>query len=289
MLSLLDIVLYAVGALLMALWLLLFVVGMKHAYLFEQLDEKEYPLKDVYFVGYALMGLLRYEYKSKSDRKIRKELNILYGEKYADYYIRVIHAQKTTFALTLLVMAVPLYGLANDIMAALVMLMFAGLAYYYFGTLTSEKIIKRSEEMLNDFCNVIAKLALLTNAGMIMRDAWEDVARTGTTVLYQEMQLSVQHMGNGQSLPDALYEFGVRCVIPEIKKFTSTVVQSIRKGNEDIAEMLQAQSKEVWAMKKQNVRRQGEKASSKLLLPLVMMLIGILVMVIVPIFANIGV
>ena len=289
MLTILDIVIYAIGGLLLAVWLFLFFAGIKHAYLFETLDEKEYPLKEIYFVGYALMELLRYQYKSKSDRKIRKELSILYGEKYAEYYIRVIHAQKMTMGLTLLVLAVPLYGLANDILAAAVVAMFAGLAYYYFGTLTSEKIVKRSEAMLNDFSNVVSKLALLTNAGMIMRDAWENVAWTGNTVLYQEMQLAVQQMNNGTTLTDALYDFGVRCVIPEIKKFSSTIVQGIRKGNEDLAQMLQDQSKEVWAMKKQNVRRQGEKASSKLLLPMMMMLIGILVMVIVPIFANLGV
>lgn len=289
MLTILDFVLFGIGALLLVLWLLLFVMGLKYAYLFETLDEKEYPLKDIYFVGYALMELLHYQYKSKSDRKIRKELCILYGEKYADYFIRVIHAQKVTMGLTLLVLAVPLYGLANDILAAAVVVLFAGVAYYYFGTLTSEKIIKRSEEMLRDFSNVISKLALLTNAGMIMRDAWEDVAMTGNTVLYQEMQYAVQQMNNGKTLVDALYEFGVRCVIPEIKKFTSTIIQGIKKGNEDLAQMLQNQSKEVWAMKKQNVRRQGEKASSKLLLPMMMMLIGILVMVIIPIFANLGV
>lgn len=289
MLTILDFVLFGIGALLLVLWLLLFVMGLKYAYLFETLDEKEYPLKDIYFVGYALMELLHYQYKSKSDRKIRKELCILYGEKYADYFIRVIHAQKVTMGLTLLVLAVPLYGLANDILAAAVVVLFAGVAYYYFGTLTSEKIIKRSEEMLRDFSNVISKLALLTNAGMIMRDAWEDVAMTGNTVLYQEMQYAVQQMNNGKTLVDALYEFGVRCVIPEIKKFTSTIIQGIKKGNEDLAQMLQNQSKEVWTMKKQNVRRQGEKASSKLLLPMMMMLIGILVMVIIPIFANLGV
>lgn len=289
MLTLIDIVIFAIGGLVLGFWLLLYFMGIKYNYLFDALEEKDYPLKEIYGVGYALMELLHYQYKSRSDRKIRKELNILYGEKYADYYIRVIHAQKVSISMTLLALAVPLYGLANDMTAALVVVLFAGLAYYYFGTLTSEKIIKRSEEMLRDFSNVVSKLALLTNAGMIMRDAWEDVARTGDTVLYQEMQHAVQQMNNGKTMVDALYEFGVRCVIPEVKKFTSTITQGIRKGNEDLAEMLQAQSKEVWAMKKQNVRRQGEKASSKLLLPMMMMLVGILVMVIIPIFANLGV
>ena len=143
--------------------------------------------------------------------------------------------------------------------------------------------------MLSDFSNVVSKLALLTNAGMIMHEAWEEVAYTGETEIYREMQITVDQMNNGVSEADALYSFGNRCVIPEIKKFTSTIVQGISKGNSELVAMLQEQSKEVWALKKQNVRRQGEKAASKLMIPLMLMFVGILVMVIIPIFANLGV
>jgi tight adherence protein C len=53
--------------------------------------------------------------------------------------------------------------------------------------------------------------------------------------------------------------------------------------------MLQDQSKEVWSAKKHSVKRQGEKAASKLLIPIMLMFIGILIMVIVPIFTNMGI
>ena len=96
-------------------------------------------------------------------------------------------------------------------------------------------------------------------------------------------------MQNGVSDIDAVYNFGVRCIIPEVKKFASTIVQGMTKGNSELAAMLQEQSKEAWQIKKQLVRREGEKASSKLLLPLCIMFIGILIMILVPIFANIGV
>ena len=52
--------------------------------------------------------------------------------------------------------------------------------------------------------------------------------------------------------------------------------------------MLQQQSKEVWAAKKQDIKRQGEKAASKLLIPVLIMFIGILIMILIPIFTNIG-
>ena len=213
----------------------------------------------------------------------------MYGEKYADYYIRVIYAQKLTLSFTLLVLAVPLYGLANTVLMVPVIGVFAGLAYYYFGTLTATKILKRSEEMLRDFSNVVSKLALLTNAGMIMREAWEEVAYTGETALYQEMQRAVDEMHNGVSEVDALFNFGSRCIIPEIKKFTSTIIQGMVKGNSELIMMLQEQSKEVWAAKKQDVKRQGEKAASKLMIPILIMFLGILIMIMVPIFTNLGV
>lgn len=289
MLSLFDIVIFGLGFALLAVWMLFYFKGLKYANLFENLDEKEFPFKDLYFVGYAIMETLRYQYKSKGDRKLRKEISILYGDKYAEYYIRVIYAQKVSLSYTLLLLAVPMYGLANDILATVVVAVFAGLAFYYFGTLTAEKIMKRSEVMLRDFSDVVSKLALLTNAGMILREAWEEVSKNGDSALYEEMQLSVIQMQNGMSDVDAIYGFGVRCVIPEIKKFTSTIVQGMVKGNSELTSMLQDQSSEVWSLKKQNVRRQGEKANSKLMIPMMLMLVGILVMVIIPIFANLGV
>ncbi|MBR3761299.1 MAG: type II secretion system F family protein [Lachnospiraceae bacterium] len=281
-------VLYGIGFLIIVVWLFFFVKGLKYSNMFEPLEEDDFRLKDIYFVGYAVMETIKYQYKSKSDRTLRKEVSVFYGDKYAEYYLRVIYAQKVTMAFTLLAFAVPVYGLTDSLSSFLVIVMFAGLAFYYYGTLTTKNIQLRSEEMLSDFSNVVSKLALLTNAGMIMREAWEEVAYTGETTIYKEMQTAVNEMNNGVSEIDALYNFGSRCIIPEIKKFTSTIIQGIIKGNSELTMMLQEQSKEVWAIKRQAVRRQGEKASSMLLLPMVIMFAGILIMVVVPIFANIG-
>lgn len=289
MFSILDIVIFAIGFVLLMIWLLFFFIGKKDEAFFEYLDESEYPFKEIYFVGYAIMNKVNYQYKSRADRKLRKELAILYDDKYADYYLRVIYAQKVTLAFTILLLVAPIYALANDALVAGVIVMFAFAAYYHFGTNVSKKIEERSEELLSDFSDVVSKLALLTNAGMIVREAWEEVAYTGDSVFYKEMQIAVGDMKNGCSEADALYSFGNRCIIPEIKKFVSTIIQGIEKGNSELTTMLEQQSSEVWSLKKQEVRRQGEKAASKLILPMMMMFIGILIMVIVPIFSNLGV
>ena len=114
MLSLFDYIVFGIGGVILCAWLFFFVKGMKYARLFEILEENDYPFKEIYFVGYAVMETLHYQYKSKQDRRVRKELSILYGEKYAEYYLRVVYAQKVTMAFTLLAIAVPVYGFAND-------------------------------------------------------------------------------------------------------------------------------------------------------------------------------
>ena len=257
--------------------------------MFSVLDDKEFPLKQLYGMGYVVLEQVKYEYKSKSDRKMRQELEILYGEKYSDYYLRVVHSQQVSFAFTIFVISFALYGISSEIAAMIVGFGFAGLAYYYFGTVTAKKILLRSDELLHDFSEVVSKLALLTNAGMILREAWQEIAFEGEGVIYDEMQIAVEEMNNGVAEVDAIYNFGTRCIIPEIKKFTSTIIQGITKGNSELTIMMQEQSKEVWQLKKQIVRREGEKAASKLLIPISIMFVGILIMILIPIFTNLGV
>ena len=202
--------------------------------------------------------------------------------------MRVVYSQKVTLSSLVLILAFILYGFTNSIATLFVLVAFAGLTYYYYGTTISKRIFKRSEEMLRDFSDVVSKLALLTNAGMILREAWEDIANTGDSTIYKEMRTSIDEMNNGVSEVQAIFNFGSRCIIAEIKKFTSTIIQGLVKGNSELVLMLQEQSKEVWAAKKANVRRQGEKAASKLLIPILVMFLGILIMILVPIFSSIG-
>lgn len=283
-----DYVMIALGALNLLVWLIFYFKGRKHNAMFEVLTEKEYPLKETYGLGYAVLETFKYKYKSRGDRKLRQQLDVLYGNKYCEYYLRVIHAQQVTLAFTMFVLAFCFYGLTSEPMAFIVGVVFAGLAYYYFGTVTSKRILKRSQELLHDFSDVVSKLALLTNAGMILKEAWQEVAATGEGVIYTEMRLSVDEMNNGASEVDAIYNFGTRCMIPEVKKFVSTIIQGLVKGNHELTLMMQAQSKEVWQLKKQLVRREGEKAASKLLIPICVMFLGILVMILIPIFTNLG-
>lgn len=287
-LSIADMIILGIGCVVLVIWLGIFFASKKYDTLFVNLSEEQFKYKDLFSMGYWVMEKSKYSYRSKWDRKLRQELEILYEPKYVDYYLRVVYAQAISYAMVLFVAAFIVYGLSGEIAAFVIMIGFSLLAVYYVMTLADEKIKKRSEEILCDFSEVVSKLALLTNAGMILKEAWEVIADQGQGIFYDEMRIAVNDMNNGISEKEAIRRFGIRCMIPEVKKFSTTLIQGIEKGNSELSAMLLAQSNEVWNMRQQNVRRLGEKASSKLMIPIFMMFIGIIIMVTIPIFANLG-
>ena len=141
----------------------------------------------------------------------------------------------------------------------------------------------------HDYAEVVTNHVLLTNAGMILREAWREVSMANDSELYMEMRKVNEEIDNGVPEIDALYNFGNRCVTPEIKKFTSFIVQGLEKGSKDLANALRNQTDELWQLKKQNTLKRGELASSKLMIPLMIMFIGILIMVMGPIMTNLGI
>lgn len=287
-LSVVDIIIIAIGFVSLLFWLAFFVKGRKYYSMFDGLEGKPFYLSGLYGLGYAILETFRYQYKSNSDRKLRQQLEILYDKKYCEFYLRAVRSEQVSIFFTVFVLAFAFYGFAADILAFFIVLAFSFLFLYYFGTLPEKRIAERSDELLHDFSEVVSKLALLINAGMILRKAWEQVAEQGEGLIYDEMMISVDQMNNGDSAIDAINSFGSRCVIPEIKKFTSTLIQAMSKSGSELSAMMKQQSSEVWQLKKQLARREGEKAATKLLLPICIMFIGILIMVIVPIFTNLG-
>ncbi len=160
MFGILDYICWILGLIFTIFWIFLFCKGKKNATLFQGLDEKEYPLKDIYFVGYELLELIKYNYRTKYDRRLRKEISVLKDGKYADYYIRVTRAQQVTLGYTLFTMSFAMYGLAGSMAAVTIFIMFAFVAFYYYGTSASDKIKKRSEELLSDFSKCCIKTYL---------------------------------------------------------------------------------------------------------------------------------
>lgn len=258
----------------------------------DTLDEKEFPIKCIYGAGFVLADKLKLDYKSRFANDLRQRVVILYGQKYSEFYIRVLYAQKLSICLLVFVLGsifATFAGGTDSLVIFGIAIVIVGVVYYYFNTMAATKIKKKSDIYLKDFPGVVSTIALLVNAGMTLREAWSDVANSSSGELYEQMRQVTHDMDNGMAESDALYAFAIRCATPEIKKFTSFIVQGLEKGNRDLAFSLKNQSDELWEMKKQRALQQGDLAASKLLIPIMVMFIGILVLVMGPIMTNLGV
>ncbi len=259
--------------------------------LIQPLNKKEFMLPEIYGVGFKILKLLKVEYKSGEAKRLREQVTILYGERYADYYVRVMYAQKISLTYLCFAIGCGLCSLAegtDKLLLLAIVLVMCGALYYYFSKLPESKVKQRSVRFMDEFPNAVSTIALLVNSGMILREAWREVSMSADTELYMEMRRVNEDIDNGVAEIDALYNFGSRCVTPEIKKFTATVVQGLEKGSRDLAIALRNQTDELWELKKQNILKRGELASSKLMIPLMIMFVGILIMVMGPIMTNLG-
>lgn len=255
------------------------------------LDKETFKFTEIYGVGFKLLKILKIELKGKEANQIRESVTILYGERYSDYYLQVMYAQKISIIYMCFAIFIGISALAegtDKILLFFVGLVMCGAMYYYFSTLPASRIKQRSADILSEFPHAVSTIALLVNSGMTLREAWREVSLSDETELYVQMRKVNDDMDNGIAEIDALYNFAERCVSPEIKKFTSFIVQGLEKGSKDLAYALQNQTDEMWQLKKQNTLKQGELASSKLLIPLLVMFGGVLVMIIGPIMTNLG-
>ena len=160
------------------------------------------------------------------------------------------------------------------------------LLVWYMDEITKDKLTNRRDEILRDFPQVLSKLTLLVNSGMVLRDAWKNVAEKGNGILYEEMLQTCEEMKQGVAEIDAYQNFAERCEVKEIKRFTSSIIQNMVKGNAELTKFLREMSDEMWNEKKNMVKRQGEAANSKLLIPTIMIFAGILILIMVPMFTN---
>ena len=286
-LSQMSIVIMIIGTVLTAIFLLLlFLTSKKYQPLIEPLKEKEFPLHEVYTFGLFLGQIFKLNFNSKKNIARKKDCELWYGRAYALYYMRIYHAKSITIATIVFLVSFILYGLTRETIILLMMFVISIAIYMYYVDELHNKIKKRSQQLLREFPEAVSQIALLVNAGMILREAWRKTAESGTGELHIQMKKAISNMDNGMSETEAYGEFAQECVIPEIKKFTSVLIQNLTKGNSEFCEMLKQQSNEIWMQKQAYVKQQGEKAAGKLLIPSTIMFVGILIMIIVPIFSN---
>jgi len=95
-------------------------------------------------------------------------------------------------------------------------------------------------------------------------------------------------MKSGVPESNAYERFGLRTGLQEYIRLGTLMAQNLKKGSSSLLERLQEEADRALAVRIQSGRKLGEEASTKLLVPMVMMLGIVMVMVMLPAFNSMG-
>ena len=178
-----------------------------------------------------------------------------------------------------------------------IMSLVLGLGVY---PLQKEKEKKKRElvkkEMQRDYPDIIQKLVLFLRAGFTIRKAMEKIAdgylrskekyHAKERSAYEEIVRTCKEMQGGIYEAEAYERFGIRCGLSQYKVLSVLLVQNLKKGNQNLLELLEREEAVAEDERKRSAKVRGEEASTKLLLPMVLQLIVVLMILMIPAFFS---
>lgn len=254
-------------------------------YLKEKLDEVEYKHEyfDYCILGMAILFVFKIPYNKYRDRII-KTCEIIYGKnsgKLVNYYL---YAQQVTIIAIGLVLFLLLY-VVIDIMSLFILVLCCLVSYLVVYELKTQK--EQKDFFISmEFPSMISKFTLLLNAGCTVKETWDTVCNNGSGIIYREMKVALDEMRNGINENQAIQKFSSNIDVPEIKKFSSLLLQTAKKGNSDLVFSLRQLVEESLNEKSVKIKTKAQNASQKLLLPSGLIFFGIMIIIIAPLFIS---
>jgi tight adherence protein C len=148
-----------------------------------------------------------------------------------------------------------------------------GVAGYYGPNLyIYQKGHERTERMQRELPDALDLMCISVEAGLGFDAALSQVARNTEGPLSQELARVLQEMQIGLGRAAALRALGERSVIPELRSFTSAMVQADAFGI-PVGQVLRVQSEEIRLKRRQRAEEQAQKVPVKMMIPLVLFIL----------------
>ncbi len=244
-----------------------------------------FPIPDIFVVGLEITDILKLP-PVRSDAKTRQRYAELFEKQYTEFYLMIERSAIISYIILFLPIAFLLGAMMNEPAMIVLVLFVPVVLILYIKMNITGKIKEQRDEILLDYPNVLSKLALLINAGMMLREAWTLVAESGDRKLYREMQNVSKKISNGYSDIGAYEELADACKVNEIKKFVSIICQNTEKGSSELTHILKELAVDAWTLKKNIAKMKGDSASGKLLIPVAISFVAILIMILLPIMSG---
>ena len=147
---------------------------------------------------------------------------------------------------------------------------------------------KRDEEIQDAYYGFINRLTIYIGAGLTIQDAMRSAARNEKCEsLTREIEFALNKISSGISEQRVYSELGNVLGSQDYMRLMSLISQNVSYGNSNLLKLLDDEVKSGYFSKKEYMRKKGEQASEKLLLPTSLLLVLVIMIIMYPAFISI--
>lgn len=156
---------------------------------------------------------------------------------------------------------------------------------------------KKRKQMQEDYPGILNKLILLMQAGMSSRRAIQKMAldykkdlamNKSKRYAYEELLRMYRELEQGIPEEEVYRNMGSRCELICYRSLSTLLIQNLRKGSSYFLEALKKECTLAFEERKNRALIRGEEAGTKLLIPMVCMLLLVLLIILVPSMMTLG-
>ena len=154
---------------------------------------------------------------------------------------------------------------------------------------------KRREQLLIDYPEIVSRLTVLLRSGLTAKTAFGKItadyqrrkARDKVfRYAYEELSIAWYEMANAVPEDKCYESFGRRCGLLPYMRLGGLLAQNVKKGNKSLLTLLGQEAGEALEERKRRAKKAGEKAGTRMLVPMVLMLLVTMVILLYPAFSS---
>lgn len=154
----------------------------------------------------------------------------------------------------------------------------------------------RDEELQLDYPEIVSKILLYSNAGLSIKNSVERIVKQydendekKVRYAYEELRMTLVKMKSGMSEINAINEYGTRCGMHCYIKLANVIQQNLRRGTRELSYALENEVNQSLVEKRNIALKKGSEISTKLLGPMIIMLVVALVIIMIPALMTINI
>ena len=181
--------------------------------------------------------------------------------------------------------------------AILVLAIAAAISVYFLQDKDlSAKVRERKDRMASAYPLILNKMTMYLGAGMTIRGAMfrmvsayeKSKQEKGENPAYEELYYTCNEMQSGEAEDKAYERFAARTGLQEYARFSTLLTQNLKKGNGALLLRLTQEGQKAMQEEMNRKKKRGEEASTRLLVPMIMMLGMVMILVMLPSFYQMG-